>query len=110
MDEAANEIAFNTRKLHKCLEIEKLYLAPDKSKILTTNKELAKKIEERLMDLGYTHEVEVKLLGVDWASGESVFVVCCTSLSSGECLSDDPGHVLPEVVLGGDESDLVNIS
>ena len=58
------------------------------------------------LDLGE----EACVVGVDWASGESVFVVSSTSLSSGECLSDDPGHVLPEVVLGGDESDLVNIS
>ena len=71
-DEAANEIAFNTRKLHKCLEKEGLYLAPDKSKILTTNKELAGRIEERLKDLGCTHEAEVKLLGVDWASGGNI--------------------------------------
>ena len=46
IDEAASDIAFNTRRLHKYLGDEGLKLAPDKSKILTSNKELAKKIEE----------------------------------------------------------------
>ena len=38
-----NEIVFNTRTLHKCLEKEELYLALDKSKILNTNKDVATK-------------------------------------------------------------------
>ena len=54
-----------------------------------------------ILDLG-----EVLEVSVDWSSGESVFV----AISTREGLSDDPGEFLPQVVLDGDEGDLVHIT
>ena len=70
----ATDVTYSNSKpiLHKYLKEEGLRLAPDKSKIITKDKELAGMIEEALKDLGYTREEELKLLGVDWTSNEAI--------------------------------------
>ena len=70
--EAANEIAWNTRVLHGNLDKEGLKLAPDKSKIISRDPKLVEEIEARLSDLGYKGIDNLKLLGVDWSSSSSI--------------------------------------